>query len=393
MPGMNEETTTILIDTALAADAATALDPEERALQELVLAIRDDVPVPASDFRVRMDARVAAGFPSHRKRAIALPRLALRRPRLAALGVAASLLIALVVAVSLATRSNERSATPAAGAAPHAAVQPEVPAGKAAAGAPAPQSATRSASTLPAITPIEPPIDSSVVRGGRNRRVERSAALVLAAPEDRFSEVGDQIVAVTDRYRGIVMHSSVTDTGNGAGSGAFDLRIPVRNLRSALRDLSALADVQSRTENADDVTASFVGARSRIEELTAERKRLLAQLAKATSDNQAAAIRTRIRIVNGQLDEAVAALRRLSRRTAFASVSVTLTVKRGGSATGSGGIGGGLRDMRDTLVDSAAIALRVLGVLIPIAMVIALLGLGNAWLTRRRREAALDSRL
>src|SRR5439155_1621159 len=199
------------------------------------------------------------------------------------------------------------------------------------------------------------------IRGGHSRRVERSAAVVLAAPEDKYSQVADQIVAVTDRYGGIVMHSSVTDVAGGQGTGSFDLRIPVRNLAAALRDLSALADVQSRTENADDVTASFVSARTQIQELKAERKRLLKQLANATDDNQAAAIRARIRIVNGDLDAATQALHRLSRRTSFATVSVTLNVKKGGSTGGGSGIGRGIDDLRDTLVDSAVIALRVLG--------------------------------
>ena len=65
---MNEETTTILIDTALASGSATALDPEERNLQELVLALRDDAPTPDPDFELRMNARVAAGFPSSKRR-------------------------------------------------------------------------------------------------------------------------------------------------------------------------------------------------------------------------------------------------------------------------------------------------------------------------------------
>jgi hypothetical protein len=60
---MKEQTTTILIDTALASGSASALDPEERKLQELVLTVRDDAPAPDADFELRMNARVAAGFP------------------------------------------------------------------------------------------------------------------------------------------------------------------------------------------------------------------------------------------------------------------------------------------------------------------------------------------
>ena len=80
----------------------------------------------------------------------------------------------------------------------------------------------------------------NTVRGGSNRKVQLAAALVLAAPRDKLNEVGDQVVAVTDRYGGIVLSSSVTDSGGAGSNGYFDLRIPVRSLPAALRDLSQL---------------------------------------------------------------------------------------------------------------------------------------------------------
>jgi hypothetical protein len=228
--------------------------------------------------------------------------------------------------------------------------------------------------------------------GGSNRKVERSAAIVLAPDKDKMSEVGDQVIAVTDRYRGFVMNSSITSSADQNSSGSFDLRIPVRSLRPALRDLSGLADVKSRTENANDVTASFVNARTRLEELNAERRGLLRRLAKATTDQESAAIRARIRIVNAQIDAQTASLNELRRRTNYAVVSVALEAKSEQSGGGTGGIGSGARDLRDSLVDAANLSLRVLGVALPIAILIALLWGASGWFTRRRREAALDSR-
>jgi hypothetical protein len=220
--------------------------------------------------------------------------------------------------------------------------------------------------------------------------VERSAALVLATPKDKLNEVGDQVIAVTDRYRGFVLRSSVT-TAEESSSGSFDLRIPVRNLQPALRDLSALADVQSRTENADDVTASFTSARTRLQELTAERRGLLRRLEKADTDRAAAAIRARIRLVNAQIESQNQVLTDMRRRTSYAPVSVTLEAKKGDSG-GGGGIGDGARDLRDSLIDAANLGLRVLGVALPIGLVLGLLWLVGGRLNRRRREAVLDQR-
>lgn len=392
---MNEETTTIVIDNALATGSVTALDPEERRLQELALVLRDDAPVPDDNFALRMNARVAAGFP--RKRRLQMTWTP-RRPQLAALGVAASLLVALVVAISLSSNGSDRNLASSgsrptdlrdvAGGGGAAKTAPAAPAtADRASEYGATEQSADSVASSPAIVGPVPPTDNFV--GGGNRKVQRSAALTLAAPEDELSQVGDQVVAVTDRYRGIVMRSSVTSAADGQAGGSFDLRIPVRTLRPALRDLSGLADVKARTENADDVTASFVSARTRLQELNAERRGLLRRLEKATTDQQSGAIRARIRMVNSQIDSAQSGLKDLRRRTSYASVSVSLVPKDKGSG-GGGGIGDGARDFRDSLVDSANIALRVLGVALPIGLVLGLLIAGNAWTTRRRREAALD---
>ena len=409
---MNQETTTSLIDTALASGSATALDPEERNLQELVLAVRDDAPAPDPAFAMRMDARVAAGFPSSRRR-LRMPAFAMKRPQLTALGAAASVLVALVVAVSLGNRDSATTGIPAvggdaqtqsdAGDGSAGAMSESAPAQKAlpdSSGAQEPATAEAPAASsdrevIPsdsviAPSPIPPPPGGGFV-GGRERRVEQSAALVLTAPNDEISDLGGQVITVTDRYRGIVMRSSVTtaDPENAATTGYFDLRIPVRNLRPALRDLSALADVASRTENADDVTASFVSARTRLQELNAERRGLLRRLERAETEQAAAAIRSRMRLVNDQIDGQTRVLAEMRRRTSYATVNVTLQPKQDDDGA-TGGISDGARDLRDSLIDAANLGLRVLGVAIPIGLVAGLLWISAGRVSRRRREAALD---
>jgi hypothetical protein len=405
---MNQETTTSLIDTALASGSATALDPEERKLQELVLAVRDDAPSPDAAFELRMNARVAAGFPSSRRR-LHMPAFAMKRPQLTALGAAASILIALVVVVSIGNGPIDREAPALDGteevqvdsaggatggsaeSAPVAPAQESAPQESLAGQEPAASSdrAVAPSDSVIAPSPIPPPPGGGFV-GGRERRVEQSAALVLTAPNDDISDLGGQVIAVTDRYRGIVMRSSVTtaDPENAATTGYFDLRIPVRNLRSALRDLSGLADVASRTENADDVTASFVSARTRLQELNAERRGLLRRLERADTEQAAAAIRARMRLVNDQIDAQTRALAEMRRRTSYATVNVTLQPKQDDGA--GGGISDGARDLRDSLIDAANLGLRVLGVAIPIGLVAGLLWISAGRVTRRRREAALD---
>lgn len=411
----DHETTTALIDQALDAGRPTSDSPEDRLLQELTLAVRDDAPVADPDFERRLDERVAAGFGRSERRMPALPAFLRRRPTLTALGVAASLLLALVVTVSLSGREDgsgtivqmsgdEQSgagggavaekAEPALPAGPEAPAQtaPQAAPAPAAQGAPAAAGDTAARSAAPQteispLPPIEPPIDPVVP--GRRRDVQRSALLTLAAPGDRLDDVADGVVAVTDRYRGFVMRSSVTAGDDGSAGGSFDLRIPVRNLRPALRDLSQLADVRARTESAEDVTASFRSARTRLQELRAQRRGLLRRLERSDTDAEQRAIRAQIRFVNAELDAATRRLTQMRRSTSYASIAVALVADETADA-GGGDLSDGWNDMKDNLVDSANVALRVLGVALPLALIAAVAWFLAGAARRHSREAALD---
>ena len=418
----DHETTTALIDDALRTGRPTATEGDDRLIQELALAIRADAPAADPDFEQRLDARVESGFAAARRRPFALP--AFRRPGLAALGVAASMLLALVVTVSVTDQGADDGVVltaPAAQDGGGAAGGGETGAGAAGGGAgeagdadtpaaagPAPSAAAEAAKPGDEAPPTaqsearkaEPDTALSVPGGGvapadpvvpgRNRNVQRSALLTLAAPGEDLQAVADGVVTVTDRYRGFVMHSSVTAAEEGAAAGSFDLRVPVRNLRPALRDLSQLAEVRSRTENADDVTASFRSARTRLEELHAQRRGLLRRLARAETDIQERALRAQIRFVNEEIEAATTQLRDMRRRTSYASISVTLVADERAEGSTGGGLSDGWNDLKDNLVESGNIALRVLGVAIPLGIVAVLAWLAASAITRRRREAVLD---
>ena len=95
--------------------------------------------------------------------------------------------------------------------------------------------------------------------------------------------MADGAIRVTDRHGGFVLSSSVS-SGEGAEAGAtLDLRIPSARLQPALADLSELAHVRSRTQEARDITAAFTSPRRRLSDALAERRGLLRQLARAVT--------------------------------------------------------------------------------------------------------------
>jgi hypothetical protein len=165
--------------------------------------------------------------------------------------------------------------------------------------------------------------------------------------------------------------------------------VPSASLQDTLSDLSGLADVRSRTQNADDITQPYNAVAGQLGEARALRHSLLSRLAKATTDTEAQALRKRIRLESAQIRSLSARFSALQNRARFATIDVTLVRERAHHAASAGGVSGDFHDALHSLAVSFGIALRVLGVAIPLALLAALGWLGAGILRRRRREAAL----
>ena len=372
------------IDAALSG-GATAGSTRERELQELALELRADSPRPHDGFAAELERQVGEGFPRKRRGASLAPLVArvrgarLRPPPMPMLAGAASILLALVVVVAL--QSGDGQDTQSAGD-----------------GDLATPSELRSRDAGEGDAPAEPPaaLDGSsrgdgFAPGERNRRIERSASLTLAAGGDRLDRVSDGIATVTDRYGGFVLRSSITTGDEGTTGGSFELRIPATKLQPALRDLSGLGEVRARSQSGQDVTREFVSVEDKLDAARAERRGLLGRLERAETDRQARAIRERLELVSAEIRGLRGQLRDLRLRTGFATVSVSL-VERDGNGNGAtgGGTGEALDDALGSLVGSLNLALRALGIAIPLALLAVLAWLAARTLRRRRREAVLS---
>jgi uncharacterized protein DUF4349 len=235
-----------------------------------------------------------------------------------------------------------------------------------------------------------PPSAGGFAPSRSNRKIERSVALELEMPVDEMSRVADQVTAVTNRYGGFVLNSSLSTGDDGAG-GDFDLRIPSNRLRAAVRDLSTLADVRSQSQTGRDVTREHVTAKDRLRAARAERRSLLRRLEAATTDEEAEAIRRRLDLVAGEINGLRAQLRDLRLRTDYSVVTVTLAARDGdgGGAGGGGSFDDALGDAGNLLVTVAGWLVVVLAAALPLAL-LALAGWGVGRVVRRRqRESVL----
>jgi Domain of unknown function (DUF4349) len=394
------------LDDAL---AGRRVAPDLAELGELALALREQRPRPTEGFGGYLDKRMERGFPGKDPRVRASGRRwwsGWMAPSLVA--TATALLVALIVVTGPNGSSEEggggaTTATEDAGGGGEAASGAAAPSAESSGSAeqrsssdePADSSSTFAEPLPPGSVPPAPSPGSPRTDARDRRFVERSAWLVLAARPRDIDTVSARVQEVTRQQGGFVVSSTVSSSTDGGG-GEFQLRIPTRNLDAAMAALSRLGNVRERAQGAQDITAQAVSARSRLKDARTERKSLLRQLADAVTPTETESIRRRLDIVSREIERARAAVRRVNNRAAFSTVSVTLVADRSAAAPGSDEDdnwtpGDAANDAIRVLEVAAGVALIVLAVALPLALLGALAALAARWTRRRRREHALDA--
>ncbi len=392
------------LDEAL---AGRAVEAEMSDLASLAAELRDLRPAPDQAAAARLDEAAAAlgdGTTPGRRLAGAWSRFAAAPLRRRLMPVAAAGLAAIVAAtVIVSSTGNDSGSNPSGppitalsgqGAAPSrpgtAAAQPDV--------AKVPRHGTaelqNGASGAAAPAQVVPPVPSGPFASGERRRFnETSAELTLGTDAEHVQPVADDVFGVVGRYEGIVLSSSISDGPDGEAGASFSLLIPSAKLPAALADLSGIAEVRSRSESTQDITAPVVTTRERLRDARAEVEGLLKQLANADTDSERAAVKAQLRFQHRRVAGLRSALNGLQRRANFSRVSLEVLT---GDATAFGPGGGGrwtvgdaLRDAGRILSVAAGVTLVGLAVLAPLALLALLAWLARRTWLRQSRERAL----
>lgn len=400
------------------------LDPQiERELEAMVAEFEADLgelrPTPSEEFAARLDERAAAGFRDGGRRfegpAELWERITSVPPRRILTTAGAFALVAVVVATVATVPGGGGSGSDtgdSGGVAPVAVSGSAAGAAeaKSAADAPAPTAAAPSA-----VTPgTEPSASGSAGVGaagatrdlskhapsngqfgpGANRRaVERSASITLGTDPEQVRSTSGKVYDIVGRYRGIVLNSSIRDGGDGQAGAEFELLIPSARLSGALADLSGIAEVRSREETAQDITAPTVTVQEHLQDARAEVEGLLKQLAEATTDSKRAGVKVQLHFQRRRVAALRASLSDLQRRADLSRVSLQIVTGDATAFTGSGDsswtLGDAAHDAGRILAVAAGVILIGLAVLAPIALIALIIWLGRRSWVRSRRERAL----
>jgi len=377
--------------------------------------LRAQRPEVDQDFARRLDEWAAAGFPRDRglgpgvqRRAGAARRLWDRLtavpPRQIALPVGAVATVAVIAGVVISNNGSdtgrglslEGESPTTTAAAPSAqdagsAAQAESTPPSGGSGAGAASEAAPDASQGFQLDAPAPSAADTARAGTQERIVDATARLTLGADAEDVQQVANGIVSVTDRYDGVVSDSQVTSDRGGARA-SFTLEIPYKSLDAALADLSDLADVVSRTEGTEDITARAVKDQRELANTLDRIREARIELIQADTREEKLVIRSQLQSLQATADAQQAALDGVKRQGRFATVNVEVNSAAQDHADDGGwSLGDALDDAGRVLEVIGGVAVVSLAILVPLGLIAALV----AWVVlrsrRRARERALDS--
>lgn len=263
--------------------------------------------------------------------------------------------------------------------------------------APQAQPAAGGKSGAPAGTRVDAAAADPASLGGR--RQVRTADLGLQVADLRVSAA--RVRALATAAKGYVQDEKTsTDpvpvpmpADNGvrspqpSGQSVLTVRVPEQGLDRLMDQVAALGRQVSRGQSSDDVTDRFVDVASRLRTQRESVARVRVLLDRATTIGQVVQVESELTRRQADLESLEARLAALSDQSTLATLTVSLSPVLAAPATtvAPGAFVEGLRGGWQAMLASVAVALRVLGALLPFGVLAALVGVPVTVIMRRRR--------
>lgn len=225
------------------------------------------------------------------------------------------------------------------------------------------------------------------------RQVIRTAVYEIELPRGQFQEKYDAVTALAGRYGGYVASASTTAAdGDGAVSrGTVTIRVADTgdNLDKAMAELDGMGRVVSRSLSGQDVTDEYVDLESRLRNAKSHEASLLALMAKATTIEETLLVESELNTVRAEIEQLQGRLNQLEDRTDFATITVEM-YEEDAEPDGNGdgftwGFVDSLKYAGWLAVQTLNFVIKALGVILPLALIAALVAVVAYRLAQRRR--------
>lgn len=156
------------------------------------------------------------------------------------------------------------------------------------------------------------------------RKLIRSSSLQLETLE--FDQAVDEINALVLQLGGY-MESSYIEGGAHGGSrtASFTCRVPAAAFASANERLSAVGNVVTRSQSAEDVTDQYYDVQSELDALKIQQERLLAMMEQVTDMADLIALEEELTEVRYRINDRTSAIKRYDGLVEYAAIQIELT--------------------------------------------------------------------
>ena len=199
-----------------------------------------------------------------------------------------------------------------------------------------------------------------------------------------------EVQKVVDRHDGTVSDQETSSGDDGQMETArLVLRVPSADFEAVVAELEKVATLTGSTSSTDDVTTRVIDNRARIRAQEGSLRRIEALLAEADDLRQVIAIESELTRRQAELDSLKKQRAWLADQTSLSTVTVHLERPDAQAEDDeeAGGFLGGLEQGWNSLLAGLAVALTVVGFLLPFAVLVGVLAL-PVWLALRGRRSA-----
>lgn len=354
--------------------------PEDAALTDFALLVRNARPLPDHGAAIRLDERLTSEQPERRQ---------VRRPLLLA-ALASFVVIAVVGGVALNGGGPQDFSQPSAE--PHAGqvTTPADSAGGSVSGPAVPEGQKRKAfEDLTDSKAMQSGVSKGAAMVAQDREVARDARLTLATPGARIERLSDRVVETVDDARGYVANSSVRSGQGDRGRADFRLMLPAAGFQETFAALSKLAHVRSRSQSTEDITADYRASERVVRQREARVAALETKLDAAETPATRQATRRDLERAKFALRQAERGLRVNKNRVQFVPVELKIVADSAAATADQGTIGKAVSRAGEILTNIAAVMIVMLAVGIPVAIASALALLGYRRWRRTRADRTI----
>ncbi|HEY9409591.1 MAG TPA: DUF4349 domain-containing protein [Jiangellaceae bacterium] len=288
---------------------------------------------------------------------------------------AAALTAAALLGIAGCSSGGGDSATDASGVAPEVAANSAPEAARADGGSGAAQDDAGSGSAG---------VITQAVQDGAGRDIVYT--IELSVTTDDVDDAARQATSIATTAGGFV----ADERTSGDHDATLTLKIPTAAHADALAALEKIGEVDHRTRTTQDVTDQVVDTASRIDSQRASIARIRALLDQASDLTQIISIETELASREADLDALLSTQEQLTALTSMATITVSFYAPGDEPADDDADLGflSGLSNGWDAFTGAVAVALTVVGAVLPFAILAAIVVVPVVWWLRRRRSPA-----